>query len=135
MLVSALAGALLAIGASIHAFAAGARSHAYELAVLRASGWSERSLLRSMLGEHSVVVLVACAIGAAGGAAGIALTIPSVPEFTDSSWSLPLQYNLPAEAMATLGVVFAVALLLAGAAASLAMLRAAGVDRLRSGLT
>jgi hypothetical protein len=133
MLIGSFAAALLAFGSSMYALAAGARSRSFELAILRVCGWSDTALFASMLGEQLVVVGVACIVGAAAGIAGVALTMPSVPEFTDVTWNVPLQFDLPAAALAILFAAFAILLLATGTVAALVMLRAAGSARLRAG--
>ena len=132
-LFAAAAAAILAIGSTVFALAEGARRLSYEVAILRACGWTVPAVVRGVFGEQGVVLAAACAIGLGGGVAGALLAIPSVPEFTEATWNLPLQYNLPLIALGAVFTAFLVVLLATAIAASLVVLRSAGPSQLRAG--
>ena len=92
---AAILAAALAFGSTAFAIAASARHRSYELAILRAYGWSVSSIARGYFGEQLVLAITACVIGAAAGLAGARLALPSVPEFTTDTWGLPLRFDLP----------------------------------------
>jgi hypothetical protein len=132
MLFASVAGVLLAVGSTVFAVAVGARRYSYEVAVMRASGWGSTALARGMVAEQLVVLVTACVVGAAAGVGGAIFALPSVPEFTDPTWGLPFQYNLPLASLAVVFVSISIALLAVAVAASLTVLRMAGPGRLRT---
>lgn len=114
-LVSAVAAAALAVGATAFAVAAGARRRQGELAAVRAVGIPVASVRRFLEAEQLLVVGTGVVLGTAAGLTAAMVALRSVPEFSVVEPGPPLQLGLPP---VVLGVLLAaVALLMAGTAA------------------
>lgn len=107
------AAALLALGGSVFAAAATARRRAFEVAVLRAIGVSDRELAWSLLAENLILLGPGVVLGAITGVGGVLLALPSVPEFTSSAGAPPVELALAplpiVILVASLATVFVVA--------------------------
>ena len=132
MLLSVAGAGALAVGAYAFFISAEARYRNFEVAVLRAAGWDSGTLVRTILGEHIVVVLASIALGAGAGIAGAAMTLPSVPEFTDPEWSIPLEYAVPATSLLLVIAAFGVLLLVTGVVGLWFSLQSGRADQLRA---
>lgn len=131
-LFAAGAAALLAIGAAVFSTFMTAARRAFELAVLRATGISRQSLLRSLLAEQLLVLGPGVILGAAAGILGTIIALPSVPEFPSIAGGPPPQFPLPALPLVALMLSLVVLLAVASTLASLGTIGMAGYDRLRT---
>ena len=131
-LFAAGAAALLAIGAAVFSIFMTARRRAFELAVLRATGVSRRTLLRSLLGEQLLALGPGLILGAVAGILGAVIALPSVPEFPTIAGGPPPQFPLPAFPLAVLLSTLVLLLAVASTLASLGTIGMAGYDRLRT---
>jgi ABC-type antimicrobial peptide transport system permease subunit len=134
-LFAAGAAAVLAIGAAVFSVFMTSRRRAFELAVLRAIGVPNRTLLRSLLGEQLLVLGPGVILGILAGLLGALMALPSVPEFASTSGGPPVA--LVFSPLPIIGMIVVLLILLAVAAglASAATLRLAGWDRLRTEIT
>ena len=77
------------------------------MVALEAAGIPRRSLVMSLLGE-TLVLVVACVLGAAAGLVGVALALHSLPELATAPGGPILRYGLPVGAITiVLAVVLA----------------------------
>ncbi len=134
-LFAAGAAAVLATGAAVFSIFMTSRRRAFELAVLRAIGLSQRTLLRSLLGEQLLVLGPGVVLGIAAGLLGALMALPSVPEFTSLAGGPPVELVFPVLPIVGLVVALVVLLAVAAAFASAATLRLASWDRLRTEMT
>ncbi len=134
-LFAAAAAAVLAIGASVFSVFMTSRRRAFELAVLRAIGLSDRTLLGSRLGEQLLVLGPGVLLGVVAGLVGVVLALPSVPEFSTTAGGPPVQ--LVVAPVPIVLMVGALVLLLAVAAwlAAATTLRLSSWSRLRTEIT
>jgi putative ABC transport system permease protein len=134
-LFAAGAAAVLAIGAAVFSVFMTSRRRAFELAVLRAIGVPNRTLLRSLLGEQLLVLGPGVILGILAGLLGALMALPSVPEFSSTTGGPPVA--LVFSPLPIIGMIVVLLILLAAAAglASAATLRLAGWDRLRMEIT
>ena len=110
LLLAAAAAVLLGVAATIAAFGAATRQRATEMVALEAAGIPRRSLVMSLLGE-TLVLVVACVLGAAAGLVGVALALHSLPELATAPGGPILRYGLPVGAITiVLAVVLAASL-------------------------
>lgn len=94
-LLSALAAAVLAIGATAVGRVLSVRRRSYELAALEAVGVSPRTLRRATAAEQGSVFGIGLVVGLAAGLVGSRLALPSTPVFVDTSTGPPLVLGLP----------------------------------------
>jgi hypothetical protein len=134
-LFAAGAAAVLAIGAAVFSVFMTSRRRAFELAVLRAIGLSNRTLLRSLLGEQLLVLGPGVVLGTLAGLLGAVMALPSVPEFSSVAGGPPVALVLSPVPIAAMIVVLVVLLAAAAGLASAVTLRLAGWDRLRTEIT
>lgn len=125
------AAALLALGAAVFSAAATARRRAFEVAVLRAIGVSDRDLAWSLVAENLILLVPGVVAGVAAGLGGILLALPSVPEFTSSAGSPPVELVLVPIPIVVLVVSLTVILLVAAWVSARSTLRLASWARLR----
>jgi predicted lysophospholipase L1 biosynthesis ABC-type transport system permease subunit len=128
--VCAIAGALLAAGATALAVATTGRRRAFELAALRAVGVSSRPLRRSCVGEQLLLLGTGLVLGVPAGLAAAAVALPTVREYSDTT-PVPLSYvtDVPTVAGFVAGLT---ALLVATAVVGgIALVRSAVPARLR----
>jgi len=134
-LFAAGAAAVLAIGAAVFSVFMTSRRRAFELAVLRAIGVPNRTLMRSLLGEQLLVLGPGVVLGIAAGLLGALMALPSVPEFASTAGGPPVALVFSIPPIVGMIVVLVVLLGAAAALASAATLRLAGWDRLRTEIT
>ena len=91
LVVCAVAGALLAAGATALAVAVSGRRRAFELAALAAVGVRRRSLLRSCFGEQLILLGTGFTLGVPTGVVAARLALPEIPEYSDTT-AVPLDY-------------------------------------------
>jgi putative ABC transport system ATP-binding protein len=114
-LISAIAAAVLAVGATGLALATGARRRQVELAGMRATGVDRVSLWRALWGEQALTFAAGVLLGTLAGLVGAAVALRSIPEFVDAGPGPPLQLGLPpADVAATVGVLLVALVLLTG---------------------
>ena len=106
LLLAAAAALLLGVAATIAAFGGATRQRATEMVALEAAGIPRRSLVMSLLGE-TLVLVVACVLGAVAGLIGVALALHSLPELATAPGGPILRYGLPLGAVT---IVFGVVL-------------------------
>jgi putative ABC transport system permease protein len=110
LLLAAAAALLLGVAATVAAFGAATRQRATEMVALEAAGIPRHSLVSSLLGE-TLVLVVACVLGAAAGLVGVALALHSLPELAVPPGGPILRYGLPVGPITiVLGVVLAASL-------------------------
>ncbi len=134
-LFAAGAAAVLAIGAAVFSVFMTSRRRAFELAVLRAIGVPDRTLMRSLLGEQLLVLGPGVLLGILAGLLGALMALPSVPEFASTTGGPPVALIFSISPIAGMIVVLVALLALASALASAATLRLAGWERLRTEIT
>jgi len=91
LVACAIAGAVLAAGATALAVAVTGRRRAFELAALSAVGVRRRPLLRSCIGEQLILLGTGFAIGLPAGVVAARLALPAIPEYSDQT-PVPLDY-------------------------------------------
>jgi len=105
--------ALLALAAMTFEAVTAGRGRRLELRSLRLVGVPGRAVRRSLLLEQAVVLATALVVGAATGVAGLALALPSLPEFATGTGRLPIPKGVPGPSMlvaiASVAAVFAIA--------------------------
>ncbi len=134
-LFAAGAAAVLAIGAAVFSVFMTSRRRAFELAVLRAIGVPNHTLLRSLLGEQLLVLGPGMVLGVGAGLLGALMALPSVPEFASTSGGPPVQLVFVALPIVMMLAALVVLLGAAAVLASAATLRLASWDRLRTEIT
>ena len=125
------AAALLALGWSVFAASATARRRAFEVAVLRAIGVSDRDLAGSLLAESLILLTPGVVLGALTGLGAALLALPSLPEFTSSAGSPPVELALAPLPIGILAGSLATLFLVAAWANARSTLRRASWARLR----
>jgi putative ABC transport system permease protein len=126
----AVAAALLAAGATALAVAVTGRRRAYELAALRAVGVSRASLQRSCVGEQLMLLGTGLVLGVPAGLVAAHLALPSIPEYSDAT-AIPLDFSLPAAALAVFVVAVALLLVVTAVVAGRVLMAHAVPSRLR----
>ncbi len=134
-LFAAGAAAVLAIGAAVFSVFMTSRRRAFELAVLRAIGVPNRTLMRSLLGEQLLVLGPGVLLGIGAGLLGALMALPSVPEFASTVGGPPVELVFAVGPIVGMVMVLVVLLAVAASLASLATLRLASWDRLRTEIT
>jgi hypothetical protein len=130
LVACAVAGALLAAGATALAVAVTGRRRAFELAALAAVGVRRRSLLRSCVGEQLILLGTGFAIGLPAGVVAARLALPAIPEYSDPT-PVPPDYTPHVVVVVAFAVVVAVLLVLTAWVAGRALMRSAVPARLR----
>ncbi len=130
-LLSALAAAFLAIGATAVGRVLSVRRRGYELAALEAVGVSPRTLRRATAAEQGSVFGIGLIVGLAAGLIGSRLALPSTPVFVDTSTGPPLVLGLPWGLLATLTAGMVVVFGLVSVATAWVVERAATPSQLR----
>jgi hypothetical protein len=130
-LLSALAAAVLAIGATAVGRVLSVRRRGYELAALEAVGVSPRTLRRATAAEQGSVFGIGLLVGLAAGLIGARLALPSTPVFVDTSTGPPLVLGLPWALLAALTIGMVVVFVVASVAIARAVDRAATPGQLR----
>ena len=126
----AVAGAVLAFGATATSISAGSRRRSYELAALRVIGVKRPSLVRAGVIEQLLLLGSALLLGLPTGLIAARLAMPLIPEFADPTPIL-LKYTpqpVPTVIFTTALIVLLVVTAVIGAWASL---RVAVPSRLR----
>ncbi|MGA9775453.1 MAG: FtsX-like permease family protein [Candidatus Dormiibacterota bacterium] len=134
-LFAAGAAAVLAIGAAVFSVFMTSRRRAFELAVLRAIGIPNRTLMRSLLGEQLLVLGPGVLLGIGAGLLGALMALPSVPEFASTAGGPPVELVFAVVPIVAMVVVLVALLAVAASVASLATLKLASWDRLRTEIT
>jgi putative ABC transport system permease protein len=128
--LSAIAAAVLAVGATAFAVTAGARQRQGELAALRAVGVPAASLRRSLEAEMGLTLGTGMLLGAVAGIVAAVVALKSVPEFVVLGPSPPVELGLPVSLLVvTLGALI-VALGVVVVLGATVFVREASADRL-----
>jgi len=130
LVACAIAGAVLAAGATALAVAVTGRRRSFELAALRAVGVSRRSLLRSCVFEQLILLGTGFVLGLPTGIVAARLALPEIPEFSDVT-PVPLDFRPHVLAIATFGAVVLAILVVTAVLAGRALMRSAVPNRLR----
>jgi putative ABC transport system permease protein len=130
-LLSALAAAVLAIGATAVGRVLSVRRRGYELAALEAVGVSPRTLRRATAAEQGSIFGIGLLVGLAAGLVGARLALPSTPVFVDTSTGPPLVLGLPWALLAALTLGMVVVFVLVSVAIARVVERAATPSQLR----
>jgi putative ABC transport system permease protein len=130
LVACAIAGALLAAGATALAVAVTGRRRAFELAALRAVGLSRRGLLRGCVGEQLILLGTGFVLGLPAGLIAARLVLPAIPESSDAS-TVPLTYAPQSLVMAIFVSIVAALLVATALIAGRFLMRSAVPDRLR----
>ncbi|MBV9593523.1 MAG: ABC transporter permease, partial [Actinobacteria bacterium] len=130
LLVCAVAGAVLAVGATATAVAASGRRRSFELAALRAVGVRRAALVRSSFLEQSLLLVTAVIFGIPAGWVAARLSMSTIPEFSDTT-PVPSSYTPALTPIGIFAAAFVVLLALTAVFAAIALVRAAVPARLR----
>jgi putative ABC transport system permease protein len=130
-LLSALAAAVLAVGATAVGRVLSVRRRSYELAALEAVGVSPRTLRRATAFEQASVFALGLLVGLAAGLVGSALALPSTPVFVDTFIGPPLVLGLPWALIAALTLGMVIVFVLVSLAVARVVERAATPGQLR----
>jgi putative ABC transport system permease protein len=126
----AIAGALLAAGATALAVATSGRRRAFELAALQAVGIPRRSLRRSCVGEQLVLLGTGLVLGVPAGIVAAWLTLRSIPVYADTS-PIPMSYAPNVPILIGFAVLVTALVVLTAWLAGRALMHSAVPDRLR----
>jgi hypothetical protein len=130
LVACAVAGTILAAGATALALAVTGRRRSFELAALRAVGVSRRSLLRACVGEQLILLGTGVVLGLPAGIVAARLTLRAVPEYSDST-PVPVDLSPHPVVLAAFALVVVVLLLVTAIVAGRVLMRAAVPARLR----
>ncbi|MGI8879684.1 MAG: ABC transporter permease [Jatrophihabitans sp.] len=130
LLVCAVAGAVLAVGGTAISISASARRRSYEIAALRAVGLGRAALWRASLIEQLLLLGTAVLLGVPAGFLAARLTMPVIPEFSDST-PIALHYLPKLAPTAVFTGAFIVLLTVTALLAALWLIRIAVPSRLR----
>lgn len=134
LLVCGAAAVVVSVGALLVAAYVGRRQRAYEVAALRAVGLRRRTVRALLLRENLGTVLVALACGAMAAVLATWAVLPSLPQFDQTSDTVPVRYSPDAaSAWAALGGLAAL-LVAVGLTVAVLQLRTGRSDRLREGV-
>ena len=131
-LFAAGAAVLLAACSGVATVLMSARGRGFELAVLRATGVSRRTLLLSLIFEQLLVVIPGIVLGLLAGVLAAALALSSVPQFGSNVGAPPPATTLPWLPIVCTAVVMVVFLATTASVSSLVALRRARYQTLRS---
>jgi putative ABC transport system permease protein len=132
LVACAIAGAVLAAGATVLAVAVNGRRRSFELAALTAIGVSRRSLLRSCVGEQIALLGAGLLLGIPAGLVAAWIALPAIPE-SSAATPIPLQYVPNIGVVALFTLVVAVILVLVSVVAGASLMRTAVPIKLREG--
>lgn len=130
LVVCAIVGSILAVGGTAIAIASTGRRRSFELASLRAIGIKRRTLLRASIIEQLLLLGAALVLGVPSGYLAARISMPSIPEFADST-PVALHYQPSIAGVLLFALGFAVLLGVTSALAGRALMRAAAPSRLR----
>ena len=130
LVACAIAGAVLAAGATALAVAVTGRRRAFELAALAAVGVQRRPLLRSCVGEQLILLGTGFAIGLPAGVVAARLALPAIPEYSDQT-PVPLDYAPHVAVVVAFAVVVGLVLVVTAWVAGRTLMRSAVPTRLR----
>ena len=130
LVACAIAGAVLAAGATALAVAVTGRRRSFELAALRAVGVTRRSLLRSCVFEQLILLGTGFVLGLPTGIVAARLALPEIPEFSDVT-PVPLDFRAHVLAITTFAAFVLAILVVTAILAGRALMRSAVPDRLR----
>lgn len=130
LVACAIAGAVLAAGATALAVAVTGRRRSFELAALRAVGVSRRVLLRSCILEQLILLGTGFVLGLPTGIVAARIALPEIPEFSDTT-PIPLDFSAHVLAIALFGATVFALLVVTAFLAGRALMRAAVPTRLR----
>ncbi len=130
LLACAVAGAVVAVGGTAIAIAAGARRRSYETAALRVVGVSRRALYRGGVLEQGILLSSAGVLGVPAGYLAARLAMPAIPQFADHT-PIKLSFRPPLLPAVGCALGFAVLVLFTAVLASAVVLHAARPGRLR----
>jgi putative ABC transport system permease protein len=130
MLLATLVALLVAAVGTFSVLAAGTRQRATELTSLEVSG-VPRPLLRRSLAYEAAILAFTALFGAAAGAVGAAIAIPSLPQLGTASHA-PLSYGLPVLLILTVALVAVIVVLGATAIAARGILSRMSPSLLRA---
>jgi predicted lysophospholipase L1 biosynthesis ABC-type transport system permease subunit len=130
LVACAIAGAVLAAGATALAVAVTGRRRSFELAALRAVGVRRRVLLRACVLEQLILLGTGFVLGLPTGIVAARLALPEIPEFSDTT-PVPLDFSAHVVAIAAFAAVVLALLVLTALLAGRALMRAAVPTRLR----
>lgn len=134
LLVCGAAAVVVSVGALLVAAYVGRRQRAYEVAALRAVGLRRGTVRALLLRENLGTVLVALACGAMAAVLATWAVLPSLPQFDQTSDTVPVRYSPDAaSAWAALGGLAAL-LVAVGLTVAVLQLRTGRSDRLREGV-
>ncbi len=132
LVACAIAGAVLAAGATVLAVAVNGRRRSFELAALIAIGVSRRALLRSCVGEQIALLGAGLLLGIPAGLVAAWIALPAIPESSVAS-AIPLRYVPNFGVVALFTLVVAVILVLVSVLAGASLMRTAVPIKLREG--
>lgn len=130
LVICAITGSILAVGGTAIAIASTGRRRSFELASLRALGIRRGALLRASTIEQLLLLGAALILGVPAGYFAARLSMPSIPEFADST-PVALHYRPALLGVSIFAVIFALLLLITALVAGHALMRAAAPSRLR----
>ncbi len=130
LVACAVAGSILAAGATALALAVSGRRRSFELAALRAVGVRRASLLRSSIGEQLILLGTGLLLGVPAGIVAARLTLAAIPEYSDVT-PIPLDLTPNVPVLAAFVVAVAVLLVVVAVVAGRLLMRAAVPARLR----
>jgi putative ABC transport system permease protein len=130
LVACAIAGAVLAAGATALAVAVTGRRRSFELAALRAVGVGRRVLLRSCVLEQMILLGAGLVLGLPTGIVAARLALPEIPEFSDVT-PVPLDYSARVLAITVFALIVFGALVVTAVVAGRVLMRSAVPTRLR----
>ncbi len=130
LVICAIVGAILAVGGTAIAIASTGRRRSFELASLRALGIGRRVLLRTAILEQLLLLGAAVLLGVPAGYLAARLSMPSIPEFADST-PVTLDYRPALTGVLVFALAFCVLLGITAVLAGQLLMRAAAPARLR----
>ncbi len=130
LLVCAIAGSVLAVGATAVAVAANGRRRSFELAALRVVGVRWASLVRSSFLEQLILLATAVILGLPAGWLAARLSMSTIPEYADVT-SVPSYYQPALGPVGLFAVGFVVLLAVTALVAAVTLVRSAVPGRLR----
>lgn len=132
LLIAAVIGTILAMGATAVSIAATARRRSYEMAALRVIRVSWRHLYRASVIENAMLLGGAAILGLPTGIVAALIALPVLPEFATPP-SIPLDFGPQPLPLIVFAVVFAILVATTALAAAAAVIRMSRMSRLREG--
>ena len=130
LLVCAIAGSVLAVGATAVAVAASGRRRSFELAALRAVGVRWASLVRSSFLEQLILLVTAVVLGLPAGWFAARLSMSTIPEYSDTT-PVPSAFAPTLAPIGLFAAGFMVLLAATALVAAVSLVRSAVPARLR----